>query len=126
MILLISIIKVINIKWLVIMQGGRILPKKGLHRMRAHVNPFSRNDLPFPPHHSYADWQSHFPLLFGGSSDENLRVYCNTNKYPASYNTQRTYPLQNRSIDILDIGCGYGGLLFALAPAYPQQLILGL
>lgn len=31
-----------------------------------------------------------------------------------------------KQVEIADIGCGYGGLLFALAPKLPDKLILGL
>jgi tRNA (guanine-N7-)-methyltransferase len=29
-------------------------------------------------------------------------------------------------VTIADIGCGFGGLMFALAPLFPHQLILGM
>ena len=29
-------------------------------------------------------------------------------------------------MSIIDVGCGYGGLLFALAPLFPKKLILGM
>jgi tRNA (guanine-N7-)-methyltransferase len=31
----------------------------------------------------------------------------------------------SKSVEIADIGCGFGGLLFALAPQFPDTLILG-
>ena len=31
----------------------------------------------------------------------------------------------DRHVEIADIGCGYGGLLFALGPKFPETLILG-
>lgn len=31
----------------------------------------------------------------------------------------------DRQIEVADIGCGFGGLLFALAPRIPDTLILG-
>ena len=31
----------------------------------------------------------------------------------------------DKRVEIADIGCGFGGLLFALAPRFPQTLILG-
>jgi tRNA (guanine-N7-)-methyltransferase len=31
-----------------------------------------------------------------------------------------------KNVEIADIGCGFGGLLFALAPKFPSTLILGL
>lgn len=30
-----------------------------------------------------------------------------------------------QDIEIVDIGCGYGGLLMALAPIFPDKLMLG-
>ena len=31
-----------------------------------------------------------------------------------------------RNVEIADIGCGFGGLLFALAPMFPDTLMLGM
>ena len=45
----------------------RLLPKKKDYRMRAHINPLNTTPFPYPPHHSYVDWQAHYPLHFGGS-----------------------------------------------------------
>ena len=33
---------------------------------------------------------------------------------------------QGKAVEIADIGCGFGGLLFALAPRFPETLILGM
>jgi tRNA (guanine-N7-)-methyltransferase len=30
-----------------------------------------------------------------------------------------------KNVEIADIGCGFGGLVFALAPKFPDTLILG-
>ena len=30
-----------------------------------------------------------------------------------------------KNVEIADIGCGFGGLIFALAPAFPDRMILG-
>lgn len=32
----------------------------------------------------------------------------------------------DKKIEIADVGCGFGGLLFALAPRFPDTLILGI
>jgi tRNA (guanine-N7-)-methyltransferase len=32
----------------------------------------------------------------------------------------------SKNVEIADIGCGFGGLLFALAPKFPDTLILGM
>jgi len=31
----------------------------------------------------------------------------------------------SKKVEVADIGCGFGGLLFALAPHFPDTLILG-
>jgi tRNA (guanine-N7-)-methyltransferase len=33
---------------------------------------------------------------------------------------------KHKAVEIADIGCGYGGLLFALSPRFPDSLILGM
>ncbi len=38
---------------------------------------------------------------------------------------QPTDPTISKNVEIADIGCGFGGLLFALAPKFPETLILG-
>jgi tRNA (guanine-N7-)-methyltransferase len=35
------------------------------------------------------------------------------------------YVGSGKNVEIADIGCGFGGLLFGLAPQFPDQLILG-
>lgn len=35
------------------------------------------------------------------------------------------YAAQGKSVEIADVGCGFGGLLFGLAPQFPDSLILG-
>lgn len=31
----------------------------------------------------------------------------------------------SKNVEIADIGCGFGGLTFALAPKFPDKLVLG-
>ncbi len=38
----------------------------------------------------------------------------------------KSTPEMTKQVEIADIGCGYGGLLFALSPKLPDKLILGL
>lgn len=38
---------------------------------------------------------------------------------------QRKAKAISKHVEIADIGCGFGGLLFALAPKFPDALILG-
>lgn len=32
---------------------------------------------------------------------------------------------KNIKVDFIDIGCGYGGLLFALSPHFPEKNMMG-
>lgn len=41
------------------------MPKKGLHRMHAHINPFNPLSIPFPINTDYVDWSLHYPSFFG-------------------------------------------------------------
>ena len=46
---------------------------------------------------------------------------------PASMDWTPHFPaFSEKKVTIADIGCGFGGLLFALAPLFPEQLILGM
>jgi tRNA (guanine-N7-)-methyltransferase len=71
------------------------LPKKGNFRQRAHSNPLSDHDLYYPLKPSLFDWHTLYPNIL------------------------------DRKVDILDIGCGYGGLLVNLSPIFPESFILG-
>lgn len=35
-------------------------------------------------------------------------------------------PQLSKQVEVADIGCGFGGLLFALAPKMPDTLIMGM
>lgn len=71
-------------------------PKKGNFRQRAHANPFSDHDLIYPLNPSRMNWLDLYPEKV------------------------------DRKVEILDIGCGYGGLLVSLSPIFHESLILGL
>ena len=60
------------------------------------------------------NWAEHYPA-FTKSADRDNEA--EANKAPPDITQQ---------VEIADIGCGFGGLLFALAPKLPDKLILGL
>lgn len=72
------------------------LPQKRFYRQRAHANPFSDHELTYPACPSAMDWSEFYPMA------------------------------KDRQVEIADIGCGFGGLLVALAPHFPESLILGM
>ena len=71
--------------------------QKRHYRQRAHANPFSDHSLEYPSSPHGFDMAAHFP------------AYQMTGKRP----------------EFADIGCGFGGLLIALAPLFPDTLMLG-
>ncbi|CAL1708638.1 unnamed protein product [Somion occarium] len=79
-------------------QGQTVLPQKRHYRQRAHANPFSDHALAYPASPDEVDWDSHYPAFAG------------TGKTP----------------EFADVGCGFGGLLIALAPLFPDTLMLGM
>ena len=48
----------------------------------------------------------------------------NTGKFGIDYSEKNQYA-NTKVPTILDIGCGYGGLMFALTKHFPDNLILG-
>ncbi|KAJ7573856.1 putative methyltransferase [Mycena floridula] len=77
-------------------QDIHLLPQKKFYRQRAHTNPFSDHVLDYPSSPENLDWSIHYPA------------------YPG------------KTPEFADIGCGFGGLLIALAPLFPDTLMLGM
>lgn len=71
------------------------------------------------------DWSTYFPAFAQVSepADDTAMSTDAELHFPASTSTPK--PLK-QDIEVIDIGCGFGGLLVALAPAMPEKLILGL
>lgn len=75
------------------------LPKKKYYRQRAHSNPFSDHQLEYPICPEEMKWKKLYPTI---GSDAGIKP------------------------SIADIGCGFGGLLTALSPVFPDKLIVGM
>jgi tRNA (guanine-N7-)-methyltransferase len=82
------------------------LPKKKFYRQRAHANPFSDHRLTYPVSPEMMDWSPYYPAY-------------------ASNRVLEGTPKLSRDVEVADIGCGFGGLLVALAPKLPDTLLLG-
>ncbi|EME49666.1 hypothetical protein DOTSEDRAFT_164251 [Dothistroma septosporum NZE10] len=102
------------------------LPRKKLYRQRAHANPFSDHDLTYPESPTAMDWSQYYPAY--ASKKEELTTATSIGK--GDDENDKTTPNTNTTISnpvtVADIGCGFGGLLFALAPKLPNSLLLGL
>ena len=66
------------------------------------------------------DWSQHYPAYVatteeGQSSSEQNQALTATSEFPK----------MSQQVEVADIGCGFGGLLVALAPLFPDALILG-
>lgn len=94
-----------------------------------------------PLNPDFIDWSFHFPKFFGIEDNREDKVFANSKplinplfliayKYPITYLTPETDAW--KSLDhskvptIVDIGCGYGGLMFELSKEYPDNMILGM
>ncbi|KAF2804828.1 uncharacterized protein BDZ99DRAFT_467081 [Mytilinidion resinicola] len=95
------------------------LPKKKFYRQRAHANPFSDHSLTYPKSPSDMDWASYYPAYAAKSDESEATV----TQAPTEEDASRQI---TRPVEIADIGCGYGGLLFALAPKFPDTLLVGM
>ena len=67
------------------------------------------------------DWSQHYPAYVatteeGQSSSEQNQALTATSAFPK----------MSQQVEVADIGCGFGGLLFALAPKLPNTLLLGM
>ncbi|KAH6843072.1 hypothetical protein B0I37DRAFT_315275 [Chaetomium sp. MPI-CAGE-AT-0009] len=102
------------------------LPRKKFYRQRAHANPFSDHQLIYPPHPDQMDWSSLYPHYV---VDEPQDQPTPDPEAPSSEQHDLA-PLRpkriSKEVEVADIGCGFGGLLIALAPTMPDSLILGL
>ncbi|KAJ4813927.1 tRNA (guanine-N(7)-)-methyltransferase [Rhynchospora pubera] len=77
------------------------LPRKRFYRARAHSNPLSDSHFPVPICPSDVDFDFDF-----------------ASHYPQSSG--------NPVVRFADVGCGFGGLLVALSPLFPDTLIIGM
>ncbi|GFF25365.1 tRNA (guanine-N(7)-)-methyltransferase [Aspergillus udagawae] len=87
------------------------LPKKKYYRQRAHANPFSDHQLKYPLSPAHMDWSSHYPAFVDPD--------------PSHTNLAGARKLL-KDVEVVDIGCGFGGLLIGLAPLLPESLIVGM
>lgn len=85
------------------------LPQKKYFRQRAHSNPLSDHELDYPANPYQMDWSQHFPKFF---NSDHSKPTC-TNE-------------EEKQVEVVDIGCGYGGLLINLASILPHTLSLGM
>jgi tRNA (guanine-N7-)-methyltransferase len=87
-------------------ETAAVLPKKKFYRQRAHANPFSDHQLAYPTTPETMDWSLYYPEFVPNGKQEGVSKL-------------------SKDVEVADIGCGFGGLLVALAPKLPDTLLLG-
>ncbi|KAF2637108.1 guanine-N(7)--methyltransferase [Massarina eburnea CBS 473.64] len=97
------------------------LPKKKFYRQRAHANPFSDHSLVYPKSPADMDWAGLYPAHAVKKHETKA-----SHDLSLSEEESRALKAITKNVEIADIGCGFGGLLFALAPRFPDTLILGM
>ncbi|GAB1315800.1 tRNA (guanine-N(7)-)-methyltransferase (tRNA(m7G46)-methyltransferase) [Madurella fahalii] len=105
-------------------EGVSELPRKKFYRQRAHANPFSDHQLIYPPSPDQMDWSSLYPdYVVQEAEDQEMTALDTASGQETASNTPKRL---SKEVEVADIGCGFGGLLVALAPTMPDTLILGL
>jgi len=99
-------------------EGLDELPKKKHYRQRAHANPFSDHQLTYPRNPASMDWSICYPAY---ADPQQIAERQDLPERQAGL-TKR----MKKEVTVADIGCGFGGLLVALAPKLPDELLLGL
>lgn len=109
------------------------MPQKKFYRSRAHCNPLSFNEaFDYPTCPELMDWtEDHYPnhpLLTTKKQhhpNNTAKEDCVESTSP-SFLSSSSSTTVNIQPNVLDIGCGFGGLTLALSNALPNHTILGL
>ncbi|KAK4175565.1 putative tRNA methyltransferase [Triangularia setosa] len=105
------------------------MPRKKFYRQRAHANPFSDHQLVYPPRPDQMDWSTLYPAYVAPPEEsQQLEAAPSTTEEAPSQEVSAPVKVRRltQDVEVADIGCGFGGLLIALAPVMPQTLVLGL
>ncbi|GAP87034.1 putative tRNA (guanine-N -)-methyltransferase [Rosellinia necatrix] len=99
------------------------LPRKKFYRQRAHANVFSDHHLVYPKTPDHMDWSTYFPSFVA-----DIDTIAESREVETGLeNTVDSTPRKlTKEVEVVDIGCGFGGLLVELAPVLPDTLLLGM
>ena len=111
------------------------MPQKKFYRSRAHCNPLSFNEaFEYPTSPELMDWiEDHYPehplLMMTKATKQHHAAtddFHHHNETSPSFSFSSSSSPENIQPNVLDIGCGFGGLTLALSNALPNHTILGL
>jgi len=108
------------------------MPQKKFYRSRAHCNPLSFNEsFEYPTSPELMDWiEDHYPEhpLLTMTKQQHAETETHTDDETPSSSSflSSSSTTVNIQPNVLDIGCGFGGLTLALSNALPTHTILGL
>ncbi|KAJ2140898.1 tRNA (guanine-N(7)-)-methyltransferase (tRNA(m7G46)-methyltransferase) [Coemansia sp. RSA 678] len=118
------------------------LPQKRYFRQRAHVNVFNDMKFDYPERPSTQDWAPYYPAYFRARVDEGedgkrplsdgavveakRGPGCEAPEAQEAQEASKEEATNLARVEFADIGCGYGGLLVALSPLYPNTLMVGM
>lgn len=73
------------------------------------------------------DWSQHYPAYVATTEQtNNAEPTQDSSSTPTNQLAPNQFPKMQKLPEVADIGCGFGGLLFALAPKLPNTLLLGM
>ncbi|EMR69973.1 tRNA (guanine-N(7)-)-methyltransferase (tRNA(m7G46)-methyltransferase) [Eutypa lata] len=101
------------------------MPSKKFYRQRAHANPFSDHKLIYPTTPADMDWSTLYPAFVADTEMSTETLAKGTEAGTITMKEQGSKKLI-KNVEVADIGCGFGGLLVALAPSMPDTLLLGM
>ncbi|KAI1337060.1 putative methyltransferase [Xylariaceae sp. FL0016] len=102
------------------------MPRKKFYRQRAHANPFSDHNLVYPTIPDDMDWSSFFPAFVADDCQHQGQTAEAQPTESTELSSSTEPKALTKVVEVVDIGCGYGGLLMALAPTMPNTLLLGM
>jgi tRNA (guanine-N7-)-methyltransferase len=72
------------------------------------------------------DWSKYYPAYAVKPTKEQGKGQETINEsHDQGFTSASSTKAITQPVEIADIGCGFGGLLFALAPKFPDTLLLG-
>ncbi|KAA1075549.1 tRNA (guanine-N(7)-)-methyltransferase (tRNA(m7G46)-methyltransferase) [Puccinia graminis f. sp. tritici] len=104
-----------------------IMPRKRFYRQRAHANPFSDHNLDYPARPEEMDWSKHYPHFFQAPNSQTPIDHTEEGGEEEKNGVCTALADSSKKVvEFADVGCGFGGLLVAMAPLFPEKLMLGL